>query len=348
MSARPLATFAIIAYNQEEYIHDAVIAAFSQDYTPLEIILSDDCSTDSTYAILEKMAEKYKGPHRIKLIKNNFNAGICGHINRVWEESEGEWFFIAAGDDVSASNRVSRVMDIVTRTPNIKLVQTFLNLIDRSGENRGIQKFSQEKEEDKESAEVSPWQIYDRLLGQAPRTHGACFCYSAELYKFFGPLPEGGIYEDNILNWRAELLGNAVLLREPLVSYRSHENQVTQSGSSKNLEYFDNRRVLNLADALLTTKANFEDFQKIKRISLHSKNTAKLIENNLRKRKKYFAARLNSVTRNWPCRILDLVYILIYNRNYDVLRGDNLLRSLLPNSVYFFLKSRGVSRRPKG
>jgi hypothetical protein len=239
-------------------------------------------------------------------------------------------------------------MDIVTRTPNIKLVQTFLNLIDRSGENRGIQKFSQEKEEDKESAEVSPWQIYDRLLGQAPRTHGACFCYSAELYKFFGPLPEGGIYEDNILNWRAELLGNAVLLREPLVSYRSHENQVTQSGSSKNLEYFDNRRVLNLADALLTTKANFEDFQKIKRISLHSKNTAKLIENNLRKRKKYFAARLNSVTRNWPCRILDLVYILIYNRNYDVLRGDNLLRSLLPNSVYFFLKSRGVSRRPKG
>jgi glycosyltransferase involved in cell wall biosynthesis len=341
MQTNPLVTFAIIAYNQEQYIRDAVIAAFSQDYSPLEIIISDDASTDSTYKILEEMVEKYTGSHRIKLFKNNSNCGICGNINRVWGASEGEWFFIAAGDDISKSNRVSRVMEIVKNTPNIKLVQTYLDVIDANGISKGIERFSIDSEEAKEVDELSPWQIYDRLLGQSPKTHGACFCYSAEIFKFFGPLPKDGIYEDNIINWRAELLGNAVLLREPLVSYRSHDQQITHSGVTDTLEFFDSRRILRLADALLTTKANLKDFQKIRRLPLHSRNTIKLIEKYLGKRKKYFEARLNSITKTWPGRIFFLVYIVFQNRNFDILSRDNFLRSLLPDSVYFFLKSRG-------
>ena len=43
---RPLVTFALFAYNQEQYIREAVEGAFSQTYEPLEIILSDDCSSD--------------------------------------------------------------------------------------------------------------------------------------------------------------------------------------------------------------------------------------------------------------------------------------------------------------
>ena len=46
-SDRPLVTFALFAYNQEKYIREAVEGAFAQTYAPLEIILSDDCSTDS-------------------------------------------------------------------------------------------------------------------------------------------------------------------------------------------------------------------------------------------------------------------------------------------------------------
>jgi len=45
---RPLVTFALVAYNQEQYIREAVEGAFAQTYEPLEIILSDDCSSDRT------------------------------------------------------------------------------------------------------------------------------------------------------------------------------------------------------------------------------------------------------------------------------------------------------------
>ncbi|HUF60663.1 MAG TPA: glycosyltransferase, partial [Verrucomicrobiales bacterium] len=53
---RPLVSFLLLAYNQEQYIHEAVEGAFSQTYSPLEIILSDDCSTDRTFEIMREMA----------------------------------------------------------------------------------------------------------------------------------------------------------------------------------------------------------------------------------------------------------------------------------------------------
>ena len=51
---RPLVTFALFAYNQEEFIREAVEGAFAQTYEPLEIILSDDCSSDRTYEIIQE------------------------------------------------------------------------------------------------------------------------------------------------------------------------------------------------------------------------------------------------------------------------------------------------------
>ena len=53
----PLVTFALFAYNQEAFIREAVASALSQTYEPLEIILSDDCSTDRTFAIMQELAD---------------------------------------------------------------------------------------------------------------------------------------------------------------------------------------------------------------------------------------------------------------------------------------------------
>ena len=54
-SEKPLLTFAIAAFNQEAFIREAVEAAFAQTYSPLEIVLSDDCSKDRTFDIMKEM-----------------------------------------------------------------------------------------------------------------------------------------------------------------------------------------------------------------------------------------------------------------------------------------------------
>src|SRR3954469_6326230 len=104
-TAKPLLTFALAALNQERFIREAVEAAFAQSYSPLEIILSDDCSEDRTFEIMCDMAKAYRGPHRIVLNRNPLRRCIGGPINRIMEVSQGELVLAAAGDDVSLPHR---------------------------------------------------------------------------------------------------------------------------------------------------------------------------------------------------------------------------------------------------
>src|SRR6266849_9203349 len=102
---KPLLTFAIAALNQERFIREAVDAAFAQTYSPLEIILSDDCSEDRPFEIMCEMAKVYRGPHRIVLNRNPIRRSIGVHINRIMEVSQGELILAAAGDDISLPQR---------------------------------------------------------------------------------------------------------------------------------------------------------------------------------------------------------------------------------------------------
>ena len=80
---RPLISFALFTYNQEQFVREAVAAAFAQTYSPLEIILSDDSSKDSTFNIISEMVESYRGPHRVIVNRNPTNIGIGAHVNKV-------------------------------------------------------------------------------------------------------------------------------------------------------------------------------------------------------------------------------------------------------------------------
>jgi len=106
---KPLITFTICAYNQEQFIREAVEGAFAQTYSPLEIILSDDCSKDRTFEIMREMTASYRGPHRLILNRNSTNLGLAGHCNRLAELAHGELLVGAAGDDISFPNRVEIV-----------------------------------------------------------------------------------------------------------------------------------------------------------------------------------------------------------------------------------------------
>src|SRR5438309_837758 len=98
---KPLLTFAVAAFNQERFIREAVEAAFAQTYSPVEIILSDDCSEDRTFDIMREMIGAYHGPNRVILNRNPVRRSIGGHFNRIIEISHGELILAAAGDDVS-------------------------------------------------------------------------------------------------------------------------------------------------------------------------------------------------------------------------------------------------------
>src|SRR2546421_11119698 len=107
---KPLISFAVGCYNQEAFIREAVESAFSQTYSPLEIIISDDCSKDRTFEVVQQMAAAYRGPHTVRLNRNDRNLGISGNTSRAVELCRGELVILAAGDDVSLPERTNIIV----------------------------------------------------------------------------------------------------------------------------------------------------------------------------------------------------------------------------------------------
>lgn len=108
---RPLATFAVFAFNQERYIRETIDAAFAQRYSPLEIILSDDCSSDRTFAIMQEIAATYDGPHSVRLHRSPENLGLVNHVITVARMALGEYLIVNAGDDISYPERSEIIIE---------------------------------------------------------------------------------------------------------------------------------------------------------------------------------------------------------------------------------------------
>lgn len=217
---RPLVTFALFTYNQEKYIKEAVDSALAQTYEPLEIILSDDGSTDNTFNIIKNIVEDYNGPHSIRLVRNEKNMGISRHVRHVHEVAKGDIIIHAAGDDISYPERTSKIVEVFYNSSiRPSLVMSNAHVINDEGDLLGL--FSKEKNLKAEAA-GDPTDFTS--IGSA-----ATYAISKDLVNMYPhPLPE--IYgEDRVILNRAKLSEGFIYTPEVLVKYRISENGVWSS-----------------------------------------------------------------------------------------------------------------------
>jgi glycosyltransferase involved in cell wall biosynthesis len=210
-TARPLVSILVIAYNQAQQIGDAIGSALAQTYQPLEIIISDDASSDATFAAIEAAVAGYSGAHRVITRRNTVNQGISAHLSQLAQMAHGELLFVAAGDDMSAPQRCERVVDFWLahgRRPD--LIATDLADMDEAGH----------VHERVSPTELDTYRSFDDWLAGRPWLIGAAHTWSRRLFERFGPMLPGAAAEDQIMVLRAILSGGAMSLREPLVRYR--------------------------------------------------------------------------------------------------------------------------------
>ena len=115
MSELPLVTINIPTYNQGKYIERAIKSCLAQDYPNLQIIVSDDCSTDNTYAL----AKAFEGD-RVKIYRTPGNVGrVKNYRHALYNLSEGEWVANLDGDDQYAdSSFVSGAIEKLQKHPD--------------------------------------------------------------------------------------------------------------------------------------------------------------------------------------------------------------------------------------
>jgi len=88
----------MITYNQENLLSLALDSIFTQSSLPYEVIIGDDCSTDSTWDVVEEYYKKY--PKIIKPIKNSKNLGVFGNFNNLMRLPTGDIVSCLSGDDL--------------------------------------------------------------------------------------------------------------------------------------------------------------------------------------------------------------------------------------------------------
>ncbi len=108
---KPLVSFGVPTYNQEEFVADAIKSAFAQTYQPLEIVISDDCSKDRTWEIIKKLVAEYKGPHRVILNRNDQNLGVTKHFELIMSLCNGDFYTSCSGDDIAFPEKVQIMVD---------------------------------------------------------------------------------------------------------------------------------------------------------------------------------------------------------------------------------------------
>jgi glycosyltransferase involved in cell wall biosynthesis len=93
-------------YNQAKFIRETVDSVLGQDYPNLELVLSDDGSTDGTTDILREYAAGEPG--RVKVVASEENTGIAGAFNRALAARTGEYIAWLGGDDVMLPGKLDR------------------------------------------------------------------------------------------------------------------------------------------------------------------------------------------------------------------------------------------------
>jgi glycosyltransferase involved in cell wall biosynthesis len=251
----PLISFCLFAYNQEPFIREAVEGALAQTYSPLEIILSDDCSTDRTFDIMQQMLTDYKGSHKIILNRNDTNLGLAAHVNKVFSLAQGELFIMAAGDDVSLPQRTERIVTAWTLHDKVpSVISSSHCLIERTG--RKIRNVILGSAGLITVNEESLFSLPNPVAEYAGC--GAVLAYSRKIYDIFGDLEDRVIAEDQILLRRGSLIGKILAIQDVLVNYRL-------GGLSTEIKY---ENYLNSIQWPLNVSLQIlQDLQKIEKVS---------------------------------------------------------------------------------
>lgn len=217
-----LASFCLFTYNQENYIQEAIEGALSQTYQNLEIIISDDCSSDGTQDIIRKMVKDYNGPHKIITNFNTVNLGLVPHVNKIlYEICSGEFIFLAAGDDISLPARVNKTINFYKNNKDVVATGSDVQEIDHFSKKQNSRYLPKRNEDEIYGLDYFISSSYQHLYG-CSRT------FRRVIINSFPPLDLSCPTEDTPLLFRAFLLNKKVAaLEEVMVKYRIHGNNIS-------------------------------------------------------------------------------------------------------------------------
>jgi alpha-1,3-rhamnosyltransferase len=134
MIPSPLVTVIVISYNSGRFIEETLESIRRQTYPRIELIVTDDASTDDTASIAEAWLNRNGDTFTAwKLLRSPKNGGITQNCNNGWRAAAGDWIKLIAADDLLLDNCIGDNVAYVQSTPGAQVVFSRQDKIDEAG-----------------------------------------------------------------------------------------------------------------------------------------------------------------------------------------------------------------------
>lgn len=221
----PLVSIVVVTYNSSEFVLETLESAKQQTYQNVELIITDDFSTDNTLEICKSWVEKNKDRFiNTEVITIDKNTGIAPNANRGLKASKGEWIKFIAGDDMLLENCIEELVKHVEI--NKKIPITFLV--------HGIIPFRKDSEFEvvyppKKLIQSDAYGQLIYLLKRGNSVSGSAFFLERTTFIKFGGFDERyKLFEDYPLLIKYTKNNQRIwLVNKPLFKYRIHTSNLS-------------------------------------------------------------------------------------------------------------------------
>ncbi len=317
---KPKISVLMASYNEGKYLKEAIDSILNQTFKDFELIIINDGSSDNTSEILSIYADE-----RIKIISNEVNIGLIGSLNKGLKECRGEFIARFDADDISEPTRLEEQLMFLEDNQNYCLVGSGVRLINSQGDLLAIRIESN-------NYYVLQW----KMLINNPFIHPTWFFRRKLLKEMTGYLsePENEYVEDYDFLVRLSKICKATNIKKPLLRYRIHGEQVSQT-----------KREEQRGNYLRISLSNIKDYVNIgikELINLDKAIYGKITRReDLRLALRTYKIILNGFLNQTKMKVVDRVKILIeyYRLKMIIIKSNNISGIYLPKLMFIFFSA---------
>ncbi|MGL5382362.1 MAG: glycosyltransferase family 2 protein [Culicoidibacterales bacterium] len=207
-------SIAMCTYNGQKFIKEQLESILIQLSAEDEVVISDDGSQDDTLKIIKQYSEN---DSRIKVFQNKLSLGVVNNFEYAINHCQNEIIFFSDQDDIWLGNKVEKIKKIFEKNKNIDVVISDLEVFN-SNTGEVLSKSFIESNGSKQG-------FVNNLLRNS--YIGCAMAVRKSYLKEILPFPKNIPMHDWWIGLNSELDKKTYIIKEPLIKYRRHENNVT-------------------------------------------------------------------------------------------------------------------------
>lgn len=236
-----LVSIIVVTYNSAKYVLETLESAKAQTYKNIELIISDDCSTDDTVEICRSWITENKSRFtNTKLITFEENTGIPANFNRGLFAAQGEWVKFIAGDDLLLPDCVLQNIKFASNGPYLDILVSQKYIFECQNDKRIIKSISPTSPGELKLFELPACKQFEFLLTSSFNFASSVF-FNKSIFEKIGCFDEKYKYIEDLPFWLKLTKAGIKLsfLAEPTVLYRLSDQSVSRiRGKFYQIDFF--------------------------------------------------------------------------------------------------------------